>query len=786
MIKHDFNRDWKFFKRSNDDGFSVTLPHDAMILEKRSSDNPSGSAGAFFPGGKYIYERLFYVPLEWRGKSALFVFEGVYQNAKVFLNGTYAGGRPNGYMPIVVTAEEHLEYGVENSIRVEVDNSLQPNSRWYTGSGIYRPVWLYLGEKHHIRFEGVKISTISYNPAIIKVETEYTGDGQISIDILYDGEIVARGTGSEAEIEIPDAKLWSDFSPELYICRVHLEVEGKITDEVEETFGIRLVEWNSKGLFVNGKETLLRGGCVHHDNGILGARSYPESEDRRVRIHKEAGFNAIRSSHNPASRYLLEACDRHGIYVIDETWDVWYSHKSKYDYASDFEKNYLDDIRAMVNRDFNHPCVLMYSIGNEVSEPGEKRGLELTGEMVELVKKLDSTRAVTAGFNLFLIQKASKGKAIYQDGGGRDEKQDNKIEATGSLLFNIITSFVGTGMNKAANSKAADRVTSPALDLLDIAGYNYASGRYRKEGSLHPDRVIVGSETFPQDIAKNWKMVKELPYLIGDFMWTSWDYLGEAGMGAWSYAEDGGGFEKPYPWILAEGGAIDITGHIGAEAAYAAAVWGLLDKPYIGVRPLNHPGIRARKSVWRGTNAVDSWSWKGCEGNKAVVEVYADADRVSLYLNDRFIASKKVHDCKAVFKTRYTAGKIMAVAYASGGDELSRAYLESADEEIRISAKPEKDTVCIDEVLYIDVNLTDQKGVIESNDDRTITVEVAGGELLAFGSANPRTVEQYHTGTFTTYLGRSQAVVRADNKDGLIVTFSSPELQSVAEKINVV
>lgn len=380
--------------------------------------------------------------------------------------------------------------------------------------------------------------------------------------------------GADVELELPDARLWDAAHPNLYRCRAVLQEEGSVADETQTVFGVRKVEWSSKGLFINGKRTLLRGGCIHHDNGILGAAAHAASDRRKVKKLKEAGFNAVRSAHNPANAALLEACDEYGIYVMDESWDMWYNHKNKYDYASKFMENYRADLKAMVERDYNHPSVIMYSIGNEVSEPAAKKGVVLAEKMTDYLHALDGGRAVTGGMNLMIISRSAKGSGIYKEDGGRNDEKQQKMNGMNSTVFNMITSMVGTGMNKGANSKKADAVTSPVLDALDIAGYNYASGRYPLEGKAHPDRLIVGSETFPQDIVKNWRMVRKYPYLAGDFMWAAWDYLGETGIGAWAYTPDGKGFEKPYPWLLADVGAIDILGNPNGELYLAQAAWG--------------------------------------------------------------------------------------------------------------------------------------------------------------------------------------------------------------------
>ncbi|GHU92644.1 beta-galactosidase [Spirochaetia bacterium] len=792
MKRQDFNKNW-VLQKEDGSKIKVSLPHDAMIAEQRSPDSPGESANAYFPGGFYIYEKDFFVPKYWQDEHIVFQFEGVYKDSKVYINGTEAGGRPYGYIPFFVETAGLLNFGTENKISVVVENIKLPNSRWYTGSGIYRPVWLWVGSEKHINIEGVKISTLSYSPARIKVETSHTG-GNVAVAIQRDGEIVAEGKGDTLTLDIPNTQLWSDETPELYQCHVTLTENGVIVDETTETFGVRLVEWSPKGLFVNGKETLLRGGCVHHDNGILGACSYAESEERRVRILKKAGFNAIRSSHNPASPAMLKACDQYGMYVMDETWDMWYGHKNKYDYASDFMDNYKTDIKAMVDQDFNHPSVIMYSIGNEISEPHEQKGIFLAKAMTEYIHSIDINRAVTCGVNLWLILMASKGKGIYKEEDGlstekpqskRPAKKD-KQKAVSSTLFNMITSKVGTHMNKAANSKRADKITSPCLDALDIAGYNYASGRYPLEGKAHPNRVVVGSETFPQDIAKNWDMVKKYPYLIGDFMWAAWDYLGEAGAGAWAYTNDGTTFKKPYPWLLADAGAIDILGNIGAEAEYAARVWGLRDKPYIGVRPVNHPGVKPYKMVWRGTNAIASWAWQGCEGNEAIVEVYARADHVELWLNNKQLSKKKIKNYKAIFKTRYIPGTLTAIAYDKNGKELSRSDLISAEGSRHINIIPEKNSVNAGEIVYVDINITGENGIIESNADTKLDLMVEGGKLLAFGSANPRTKESYLSGSFTTYYGRAQAVVRADEAGVIRITTNGGNMKSVFVEIEAI
>lgn len=751
MKRFDFNQSWHC------NGMPVSLPHDAQITEKRSKDASDGGHG-YFPGGVYTYEKTFTAPAEWAGKKVIIEFEGVYRNCTVSLNDKGIGGHKYGYTTFALPLES-LNYGGENKLTVVADNAQLPNSRWYTGSGIYRPVWLYVGDTERIEYRGVKITTISIKPTIVKVEVNATAEAKVEI---LDGETVVA-SGAPGEITIPNAKLWSDESPKLYTCRVTVG-----SDVVEERFGIREIKWSNMGLFINGKETLLRGGCIHHDNGILGAATYDESEWRRVRIMKEAGFNALRMAHNPASRAILEACDYYGMYVMDETFDMWYNRKTKYDYGCDFESCWKADTAEMVERDYNHPSVILYSIGNEVAEPFEAKGVEAGQAMVELIHSMDTTRPVTCGLNLMIISRAAKGQGIYKDGEQNTAASGKKQKEGGnaSLAFNMMASFIGTGMNKGGNSPKVDALATPIIDALDIAGYNYGSGRYPLEEKQHPERVIFGSETFPQDIYKNWRMVKKYPYLLGDFMWTAWDYLGEAGIGAWSYT-GGMPFNRPYPWMLACAGVIDITGKPDGSCRYASTVWGLEKAPRIAVKPVNHPGVRPSKSVWRGTNAIESWAWSGCEGNKAEVEVYSDASAVELLLGGKSLGKKKLKACKAIFKTKYDPGTLTAVAYGADGRELARSSLSSAAGKTHIRLMPEKSG---GDIVYIPVEIVGENGVVESNADCRLSVTVEGGELLAFGSANPCTEEQYHTGTFTTYYGRALAIVRGGKNTRITVT----------------
>lgn len=770
-MKLSLNKQWKFMKCGTETWGAVEVPHDAMLREQRLPDNPSGSAGAYFSGGTYEYIRDLFVPEEWDSQKLILEFEGVYDTAVVYVNDKVAGKILYGYLGGDIAIEEFVEYGKENQIRVVVENENQPNSRWYSGAGIFRPVTLHVKNQAHIKKNGIKIKTVSIHPAEIEVKINHVGGNpRVKIFDSDENEIAITNTVTTEciLIHIPEAKLWTADHPYLYTCKVELIENDIVIDEDEAKFGIRELKWSQKGFFVNDEETLLRGGCIHHDNGVLGACAFEEAEWRKVRIMKEQGFNAIRSSHNPCSKAMLDACDALGMYMMDEAWDMWYRHKSKYDYADRFDENYKNDLQQMVEKDYNHPSVIMYSIGNEVSEPVEEKGAGLEKEMIELIHQMDDSRPVVAGYNLMILFNATKGQQMYDGEGGVNggsldgEKTPAMPKQMNSTMFNMITMKIGTGMNHSADSDEADKAISPALDCLDIAGYNYASGRYAMEGEKHPNRVIFGSETFPQDIAKNWEMVKKYPYLIGDFMWTAWDYIGEAGLGTWSDAPDAANFNKPYPWLLGGAGAIDLLGNPGGEVMLARAVWNVSDKPEIAVRPVNMDAEQTLRTAWRGTNSIPSWSWRGCEGRRAQVEVYSNAKEIELWLNDILVGRKETTDCCASFEVEYTAGKLEAVAYDESGNAIGRNELNSATGELTIGITPETEAVA-GKLLYVNVELIGENGIVESNADEKIKITVSGGELLGFGSANPRSEESFLSGEYTTWYGRTQAVVHVDS-----------------------
>lgn len=771
MQKIDFNQDWMFHNLQNDNISKVTIPHDAMLLESRKSSNVGKGHICWFAGGIYEYSKIFEVDKQNMDKEIFFEFEGVYQNAEVYINGIKMAYRPSGYTNFYVETGDLLTCEKTNEIKVIVHNEEQPNSRWYTGSGIYRPVYMYIAEKKHIKKNGIRIKTVSIEPATIEVEVEGTEEGKAKIEILnHQNEIVATSetvTNSEkgVQIVISKAKLWSVESPYLYRCRVTYG-----SDVEEEEFGIRSLDVSrEKGLCINGERVILRGACIHHDNGILGACCYPEAEERKIRILKENGYNAIRSAHNPCSKALLKACDRQGMLVMDEYVDVWYIHKTKYDYVTYFADWWKQDLKDMVDKDYNHPSVILYSIGNEVAETAQKKGIEITRQMTEYLHQLDSGRQVTCGVNIFFNLLSSLGFGVYSDEKAEKEHQKKKKDkAVGSEFYNKLAGILGDRvMKKGATLHGCDVRTRDAYANMDIAGYNYGILRYKYDLKNYPNRIILGTETFCKDAAKFWDFAKENPGVIGDFVWAGMDYLGEVGIGAWEYEEYAPNFSYGPGWMTAGSGRIDLTGNPLAEAEYTKIAFEQTNQPFVAVVPPNHNGNHS-PSAWKMSNARNSWSWDGCEGKRAEIEVFARGAYVELYKNGSLLGRKKIgKTCRVKFKTTYFPGYLKAISYDSKGNVLGKYEIASAGNETIISLYPEQLQGTPGSIVYIPIRYTDKDGIVKPVMRGTIQVEVKGAKLIALGNACPYNERGYLEKMTDTYYGEAMAIVQME-QEGLV------------------
>ena len=764
-------------------GKPVTLPHDAMLAEPRTALSAGGTNTGWYEGYDYEYQRTLTVPENELADTHILEFEGVYHNAEVWLNGQKAAFRPYGYTNFYVDCAPYLHVG-ENELRVIARNADQPNSRWYSGAGIYRPVQLWTAKGAHITLNGVKIRTLSLQPAIVEVRVKTTAPGTVRLTV-DDLPAVQQESDGEAvfTLTLDNARLWTPETPNLYTCRVSFA-----DDEVTETFGVRKVEWGTDGFLLNGKRYIIQGACIHHDNGLLGAVCDPDAVARKVRLLKENGYNAIRSAHNPCSKALLTECDRQGMLVMDEYIDHWYIHKTEHDYVDYFNDWWRQDLTDMVEKDYNHPCVVLYSTGNEVSETAQKRGIALTKEMTDFLHELDDSRPVTCGVNIFFNFLSSIGFGVYSDEKAKKEaeraekakqrgEKTSKKKAVGSQFFNNLAGLLGDEfMKRGATLHGCDVKTRDAFANMDIAGYNYGIYRYKHDLKKYPQRLILGSETFCNDAYKFRELAKQEPRLVGDFVWAGMDYLGEVMVGSWEYADYAETFDGGLGWVSAGSGRIDLTGKPLGEALYTRVALEADNGPYIAVCPVNHTGDRHSPSAWKMTNAMPSWSWTGCEGKKANVEVYARAARVELVLNGRTVGSKTLkNDCLARFSIPYESGTLEAVSYDAADHEIGRYKLQSAGGATSLTLDAEEPAAQTGHLCYVRLRYTDENGITKPLMRGNIQVQVRGGTLVGLGSACPFNKHSYLDSETDTYYGEALAIVRMGDGDAMTIAASDGE-----------
>ena len=764
-------------------GKPVTLPHDAMLAEPRTALSAGGTNTGWYEGYDYEYRRTLTVPENELADTHILEFEGVYHNAEVWLNGQKAAFRPYGYTNFYVDCAPYLHAG-ENELRVIARNADQPNSRWYSGAGIYRPVQLWTARGAHITLNGVKIRTLSLDPAVVEVRVKTTAPGTVRL-MVDDLPAVQQESDGEAvfTLTLDNARLWTPETPNLYTCRVSFA-----DDEVTETFGVRKVEWGTDGFLLNGKRYIIQGACIHHDNGLLGAVCDPDAVARKVRLLKENGYNDIRSAHNPCSKALLTECDRQGMLVMDEYIDHWYIHKTEHDYVDYFAEWWQQDLTDMVEKDYNHPCVVLYSTGNEVSETAQKRGISLTKEMTDFLHGLDDSRPVTCGVNIFFNFLSSIGFGVYSDEKAKKEaeraekakqrgEKAARKKAVGSQFFNNLAGLLGDEfMKRGATLHGCDVKTRDAFANMDIAGYNYGIYRYKHDLKKYPQRLILGSETFCNDAYKFRELAKQEPCLVGDFVWAGMDYLGEVMVGSWEYADYAETFDGGPGWVSAGSGRIDLTGKPLGEALYTRVALEADNGPYIAVCPVNHTGDRHSPSAWKMTNAMPSWSWTGCEERKANVEVYARAARVELVLNGHTVGSKTLkNDCLARFSIPYESGTLEAVSYDAADHEIGRCKLQSAGGTTRLTLDAEEPTVKPGHLCYIRLRYTDENGITKPLARGNIQVQVRGGTLVGLGSACPFNKHSYLDNETDTYYGEALAIVRMGDGDAMTIAASDGE-----------
>ena len=678
--------------------------------------------------------------LELRDKLVKLHFEGVYQKAEVYVNGQRAGQHHYGYTPFTVDVTPYINKDKKqaNEVVVKVDNSQQPNCRWYSGSGIYRHVWLETMPALHIAENGVFVTTpeVSADKARVQVDVTVQNESQAdrNATVVVGGAqlMVAVKAGESKTVTttlfVNNPRLWSPESPTLYEAKVELKEAGNVIDNATARYGIRSFSFDAENGFVlNGQKVLINGACVHHDDGVLGARAFDDAEIRKVRQMKEAGFNLIRTSHNPTTRAFLDACDSIGMLVIDEAFDGWRTQKNPYDYSTVIDSCFRQDIHAMVLRDRNHPSVISWSIGNEVIERKDIRVVYTARQMKKTIHELDTTRPVTEALCAW-----DRDWEIYD----------------------------------------------PHAEVLDVAGYNYMIFKHASDHERDPKRVIWQTESYPRDAFRNWAVSYDFPYVVGDIVWTGLDYLGESGIGRNYYKGEREGeswIEGGQPeWHGAPCGDVDITGWRKPISHYREMLW---KDAYTGEFPsVLHLAVKEpngyhgeiHTTMWSVWPTWESWTWPGWEGKPIEVEVYTKAPEVKLYLNDKLIGTKQVSretEYKAVFTVNYEPGILHAEASGMG------TLLCTAGEPARLRLTPDRTVMTADgqSLTFVTVEVLDKQGTLvpEAAIDCEATVKGAG-KLLAFASADLKDTEPYTSSHVKTWKGRALLVVRSTQKGGSV------------------
>lgn len=751
-----FNTGWTFVREDVDSKIQpriVNLPHDWSIENIPGTESPfdakvdRGVASGFTRGGVGSYTKSLTVSREQLDGKIMINFDGVYSNSTIYVNGQEVNSHFYGYTPFSVNITPFLHADSANIITVRV-NTPTVTSRWYSGSGIYRPVQIEYLPSVHIIPQKLSITTASATPShavlniLSAVEniTPSTKDGRISYEIIDPtGKIVAsamnlckiaegKTDSLKATIHLPYPQLWNLDSPKLYTLRATI-TDGKNSHSVSEKFGIRTIEFNSqKGFLLNGNPVKLKGGCIHHDNGPLGAKAFPRAEERKIQLLKQAGFNALRTAHNPPSRDLLNACDSLGMLLIDEAFDVWLTGHFQDDYSSKFRALWRDDIEAMIDRDRNHPSIIMWSIGNEIKNNDTDSIAKLADEMARFVRCLDSTRPVTAGVN-------SVSKKKY-----------------------------------------------PYLRALDVAGFNYSPGQYVKAHRKNPNQLIYASESYSSEAAQYWKWVEKYPWIIGDFVWTAMDYIGEASIGWYGYYLS----QDFYPFYLAYCGDIDVCGNRRPQSYYRSIVWDSIPSVYIAVTP-PEPSFpinpkKEKWSVWDWPDEVNQWKFSGHEGKTLSVKAYSNCESVELFQDGYSLGRKQLSDTIKTFKYEwpvvYKPSTLRVVGY--DGDAVVAEYSISTPGECKsITMTPDRTELKADgmDLSFITVRLTDETGATDTSADDNVRFELTGpGELIAVGNGNPMSTEGFVSDHRHAWHGQLLAVVKASDKPGEII------LRAVSDK----
>lgn len=711
------NDGWQFCL--NDSNFAqaktVTLPHDWSVLQRFDRNAPAEAAGAYLPTGRGWYRKILTLNKDYQNKRLRLYFEGVYMNSKVYVNGQLAGGWPYGYSSFWVDVTPYVKMG-ENEIVVSVDNSQQKNCRWYSGSGIYRNVWLFTTPMTYI------------DDWSVSVNTPDTHTVEINADVV---DADGKRAPIQRTIHVDQPHLWSPSDPFLYEAEL---TQGE--DRINVRYGIRTIEYDAQnGLRLNGQPIKLNGACVHHDNGILGAASYDAAEYHKVKLMKEAGFNALRTSHNPPSEAFLRACDELGLLVIDESFDGWREEKNPHDYHTLIDQWWQRDLDAMVLRDRNHPCIFCWSTGNEVIER----------KKIEIIK-------------------------TAQQMANHIRQQDPQKRPITSAL--------------AAWDRDWD-IYDPLAAVHDIVGYNYMIFKAESDHERVPERVMMQTESYPRDAWANYERTMKHNYILGDFVWTGLDYLGESGIGRWYYEGDPAGesWERPlYPWHAAYCGDVDLTGLRKPVSYYRSLLWNAHEPLYMAVREPDGWFGKVKTSMWSTWPTFASWNWPGWEGKEIEVEVYSDKPTVRLYLNEQLIGEQPTARKMATFKLPYTPGTLRAEA----GNE--KVTLSTAGAPVALRLTSDRTILNADgqDLAFVTIEVIDAQGRMIPVADNQLTFKVEGaGTFMAAGNADIKDEDPYFDSTHHAWKGRALCVIRSSQKAGNIrLSVSSPTLPTSVLKLS--
>lgn len=797
-----FDKGWSFFKGDDDTAMDVkyndsswrivNLPHDWSIedLPNQEQGKVQGpftkasigrSATGFTEGGIGWYRKSFTLDTNFTGKQVYLTFDGAYMITDVWINGQFLGTHPNGYADFSYNITEHLNAkDTPNVVAVRVKN-LGQNSRWYSGSGLYRHVWLTTVNEVHTEIKGNYITTpvVTKTKASVKVETSFqnTSLANKSVEIVVDivasnGKIVASkkqpftiGGGSklisEQKLSVSNPALWSLESPNLYTAKVKIRDAGKIIDETSTTFGIRSLKFDGeKGLLINGKAIKLKGGCIHHDHGPLGSASFDRAEERKVELLKKAGYNAIRLSHNPMAPALLDACDRLGMLVVTDAFDSWEQQKLEITdgYHLYFKEWWKKDLQAMITRDRNHPSIIMWGIGNEIWEAAEPSGIQLAKQISDEVRRLDPTRAVTEAI-ILLPERIKNSWEQYE----------------------------------------------PHLANLDVDGYNYfvngkidpnqrdsaTNHRYESEHAKHPNKLYMATESFPSAALENWDVTEKFPFVIGGFSWTAMDYIGEAAAGypaliAETKTQPKGlmglmYFFKPLSWPIFNSycGDLDLIGNRKAASYYQNVVWRNSPIEMLVHRPIP-AGKKEIRSPWGFPDELKSWTWEGQENKKMSVNVYSRCETVKLELNGKIIAEQKVPEgtITATFEIDYQPGVLIAKGF-NGEKLIASDKLATTGKPVGIRLIADRTIINADinDLSYINVEVVDANGnVVPYVDDLEINYKLSGNATLAgVGSGSATDMSSFQQPKKKVFQGKGLAIIRSNGAAGKIVLKAEAE-----------